>query len=91
VDSLSFTVHVVMERESGEEGGVTTTGGSCCRHIERRVRLVAAPSSPVPVVNPAGVRMVVLYFSWKCLIAFTVATPYLVVSFPFDPAPSTAT
>ena len=52
-----------------------------------RVAFVPLPSSPVGYDSPAGVRIVLLYFSWKCLRALRVAAPNFVVSFPGDPAP----
>lgn len=56
-----------------------------------RVAFVPLPSSPVGRDSPAGVKIVLLYFSWNRLRALRVATPNFVVSLPGDPAPCTDT
>ena len=53
--------------------------------------LVPVPTEPVPLVSPAGVRMVEAYFSWNFTTAALVAEPNRVVSFPGEPGPEDAT
>ena len=52
---------------------------------------VEVPTVPVPLVKPAGVRMVEAYFSWNFTTAALVAEPNRVVSFPGEPAPDEET
>ena len=52
---------------------------------------VDAPTSPVPLVKPFGVRMSAAYFSWNLMTAALVSPPKYLVSIPFEPTPDAVT